>query len=181
MSFGKASDWQETWGEPELDEEGKETGQLKNMPLSDNNKEWPGNLVSFLDLVLEDTILKEIDDGESFVWQSALAKSAIEASPNTAGIVQGWTAYVTTATCTIPSGVKLGSQTLSGPGVGVVLATSVTAGAAKLGGLATAEGTADAKKSEFPKLLHEATSEIIFTITGTDTSGNPVATAIGIE
>ena len=181
MSFGEASGWQDTWGEPELDENGKETGQLKNMPLSDNNEEWPGNLISFLDLVLEDTILKGIDDGESFVWQSALGEAAIAASPNTAGIVQGWSAYVGTATCTVPSGVEVGGQTLSGPGVGAVIPASVTLGAAKLGGLATAEPTADPQKSEFPKLLHEATSEIQFAITGADSSGNAIAATLGIE
>ena len=181
MSFGDASDWQDTWGEPELDENGEETGQLANMPLAANNDEWPGNLISFLDLVLTDTILKGVDDGESFVWQSALGKGAIEASPNTAGIVQGWSAYVGTATCTVPSGTKLGEQTLSGPGVGAVLPTSVTLGAAKLAGLADAAPTADPQKSEFPKLLHEATSEIQFAITGADASGNAIAATLGIE
>lgn len=181
MSFGSASDWQDTWGDPELDEKGEETGQLKNMPLVDDNTEWPGNLTAFLDLVMEDTILQGIDKGETFVWQSTLAKNAMVASPNTAGIVQGWTAYVTTATCVVKKGSTVDGKPLASDGVGAIFPGSVTLGAAKLSGLATAEATADAKKSAFPKLLQEATSQIQFVVSGADASGNPLVATVGIE
>ena len=177
MAIGESSDWQEAYGEQDQD------GNLVNMPLVEDNLEWPGNLTAFMDMQLADAELDGVAV-TSFTFNSLAMETAILGLPSTAGIIQGWTAYVTLSACVVPTGQTIpgpGGGLLASPGAGVVLATSITLGANKLAELVDAQPVADAKKSEFPKLLQEATAMLQYTVTGVDSASKPLTGVVDIK
>ena len=181
MSFGSSTDWQDAFGEKDED------GNLVNMPLVTDNKDWPKNLTNFMGSQLATTVLENVTvptGSSSFVFYPNAMQSTLLANPSNTGITDGWAAYFTGSTVTVPTGATLPGATggtLSGVGVGTVIASSIVLGKTHLAKLATAALVAEADKSEFPKLLQEACRMITYTVTGTNAAGNPINATVGIQ
>ena len=188
MSFGSEDDWGDTFGEK------NEAGELVNMPLVEDNKEWPSNLAKFLTKALEDISL-ENDQGGTFTFFEPAMITATLADPSILGIIAGVAAYIGLSTVVVPKGTELGGKPIASPGVGALEVTSLATALLELGtpsvddegettlsgGLADAEPKGEAKDSEFPRLMQKCFSKLKYACTGVDASGNAAAGVLGVE
>lgn len=139
---------------------------------------WKANLANYLGDELDGLLnLQTYVTGGGFpvfTFDRATFQSNLTDGVGTgvAGMQAAFTAAIATSTWVIAIGTKFGvgtpAETFSTPGVAVPDPAGISAGAAKIGELASAAPTSDPDESEFPLKLREAFLLLTYTVTGTN-------------